>query len=378
MNKAKYIALFTAGVLISAISAQGAVNLWYDDFSGRVDLDGNGDHKFFPPATPGVGQLSTNIAHEGTWYRRNKSDHVWNSMFSEAGASNGPGTVSLEPPADSVGGAALRTGYHGQSELWDHYTEINTGINLDTTNLIYTMTFRAKVQATWKATNSVGTGSVNAGWGWWDSTAPSNNFKWFASGSGFSNLTSEAWVTNSVSFVGARVAEQAGNSPLIVRFTQKGPQNTWQYETWVDWISIDGTDLYADWASSEGLTGVRTDDKDGDNVDDFTEWATGGDPNDDTDTGLVGANFIVDVNGTNRLAYVTPRQTNYFETGANYWLEGTDSLTLPAWTNAGWTAGTASGGFNAGYDAVTNHVGGVESNATQFIRLRVGHRGYNP
>lgn len=370
MKKFVYLALFGA----FAVSAQSA-SLWYQDFSNSNDVPLDATGRLFPPATPGTDQLATNSVYEGTWYRR--ANEAWATMFANTTAEkNGK---SFACPQDAVGGVALRPGYHGHTDTWTTYVDINPGLKLDTTNLIYTLSFSAKVQHRLDAsTNLFGTGSVQASWGWWDSTAPSNNFKWFASGQNFSNLTSTAWVTNSIQFVGARVNAAAASSPLVVRFTKKGPQNTTDFETWIDWVNIDGEDRYADWAASEGLTGVRTDDKDGDDIDDFTEWATGGNPNDSNDTGLAGACFMVDESGTNRFAYVTPRQTNYWSNGIDYWLEGTDSLTIPAWTNMGWNAGVADSGFNAEYDAVTNYVGNIESNDTQFIRLRVGHRGYNP
>lgn len=372
MNKSVCFVLFVG----AALSSQSA-SLWYTDFS---ELSYHATkHTKSAAATPGIAELSTNATYQGTWYR--KTDNAWGTLFSMTNGVNNAGK-SLACPQDCVGAAGLRTGYHGQNENYQNFTEINTGLGLDITNLVYTLSFRARVQHRLDAsTNLFGTGAVTASWGWWNSSVASNNFKWFSSGATFSNLVSDAWVTNAISFVGPRVTLDAANAPLIVRFTQKGPQNTQDFETWVDWINIDGQDRYVDWATGKGLSSMdKTADEDLDGIDNFTEWATGGDPKNPADRGLIGDSFIWDNNGTNILTYLTPRQTNYWSNGIDYYFEGTDNLMFGSWTNIyPWEWKPADeGGFNPGFNAVSNYFTVSTSNDTQFIRLRAGHRGYHP
>ena len=104
-----------------------------------------------------------------------------------------------------------------------------------------------------------------------------------------------------------------------------------------------------------------------DGIDNFTEWAVGGDPNDPADTGLAGSGFVWDNNGTNVFSFITPRQTNYWWNGIDYYFEESDDLVVGSWTNIypwEWHP-VAEGGFNPGFDAVTNHFSGaVMSNDT--------------
>lgn len=181
---------------------------------------------------------------------------------------------------------------------------------------------------------------------------------------------------------------QSGRQSAGLACDQNRSQNTLDFESWLDWIEITGVDPYAEWANSEGLASLdRTADEDLDTVDNFTEWAVGGDPNNPNDKGLPGSGFIWDNDGTNVFSFIIPRQTNWYPNGVNYNFEGNDNLiAASSWTNVypwDWNP-VDSGGYNAEFDAVTNYFSGtnslvnVDSNETYFIRLRVDHRSYNP
>ncbi|MCK4563264.1 MAG: hypothetical protein KAU94_01160 [Verrucomicrobia bacterium] len=357
MKKSNHIGLFTAAFVLLAVSVQSAT-LFYDDFASWLVGDADGK------VVPANGTLSDVTANPGVWYKND-----WGSFFALTTATG----IANQAPQDSTAGAALRVGYNFHNTNYTRTVTIDTGVTYDM-NTNYTFSLRAKVYSN---DGSVPDGSehgqIQISSGYWNVT----NMVWVKGGD-FVNLAATAWQTNSVVSNGARISPNAYGKSIILRLTRKANNST-NFFTWVDWVQIDGVNPYVDWATGEGLSSMdRTADEDGDGVDNFTEWSNGGNPNDPGDTGIAGPGFIVD--GTNRFAFVTPRQADYWPNGVDYYLEmNNEGLINGSWINAdSWSTGVNAKGFNADFDAVTNLVGNVESNDMQFLRLRFTHPDYNP
>lgn len=119
---------------------------------------------------------------------------------------------------------------------------------------------------------------------------------------------------------------------------------------------------YSTWAESWGVDiGSETNDYDGDYVDNLGEYGLGGDPTDPADKGQTS----VALDGTT-LVYAHAQHSS--DGNLTYWLETTDDLLNPSWTNIGYSVvGTNVTGET--YDFVTNT---VPTDADQtFIRLRI-------
>lgn len=126
---------------------------------------------------------------------------------------------------------------------------------------------------------------------------------------------------------------------------------------------INSDDPYLGWASDYGLTGVKTNDSDGDSVSDFYEYALGGDPTNQFDSGMVAFGD----NGAGGFVYIYAERTDNLD--LVYTLEHTASLIAPQWTNTGFTV-TAGPSGTLDFTSVTNVLDttGIDE---QFIRLTI-------
>lgn len=352
-----------------------AGTVFYDDFENYSDLTGDG---VTVPSTSDP--FDWNDILNNPWTGR--ATDYWRpsgygSIFARTNATTDGGT--LDAPADSTGGVAAKVGFvnHG-AESFQTLT-VNTGIKFNI-NTNYTVSIRAKVKNKENNTASDATavGQMNLSVGYYN-VATSNYLPPSVESS--TNLTATNWTDLSVTMNGARLSTNALGNDLVVRLSRGAFSNSTDYLSWVDYIRVDVSSPVDDWLASQGLTNVSwTADADGDGVDNFTEYATGGDPNDPGSTGFSGPSFIVDVGGgTNRFAYVTPRQVDYWANGVDYYLERTTDLVTGTWVRAGtWVVGTGIQAYSAEFDARTNYLGNIDVNDQQFLRLRVSHPGYNP
>jgi hypothetical protein len=135
-------------------------------------------------------------------------------------------------------------------------------------------------------------------------------------------------------------------------------------------VEYDGTNTivrgalanYATWADSWGVDiGSEKNDYDGDWVDNLGEYGIDGDPTNSADQGQTSTA----IDGAN-LVYVHAQRSD--DQSLSFWLETTASLTIPNWSNSGYTvvATNVTGGV---YDFVTNTVPTAADET--FIRLRV-------
>ena len=378
MKKSKHIGLFTAAFVLLAVSAHSA-QLFYDDFStylnpttGLVDMWADSDGKLALLRTwEPTPYFNPVLQNPGSWYQQGDG---WGVLLATTNAVRG-----FQPPPDSISGTGLRVGVW---QGWGREGQINTGLNYDV-NTNYTFTFRTKLYGNGSETIPAGsaTGMVAFASGFVDLST--EDIVWLKSES-FINLTATGWQEFSLTLNGGRINTNAYGKPIIIEFAHPWPtDNSTNYFSWVDWVQIDGENPWADYVASEGLSSAdRTADDDGDKIDNFTEWATGGNPKDPSDTGLSGSAYIWDDAGTNKFVHVSPQQafSDRWPNGIDYYFESKDDLMVGSWTNVGsWTQGTDADAFGAGFDAVTNVLDTVvESNDMQFVRMRVDHRDYNP
>ena len=287
--------------------------------------------------------------------------------------------VKVQCPPDSTGGVGAKIGYVNHSPEYAELLTVNTGIKYDIhTNYTFKIRAMVKNQNGVTTNDAIATGQISLISGYYDTA--SGNFVSVKS-ENVTSLTATGWTEIDFSSNGARIGTSVLGNDMIIRLSRVGTTNTADYLSWVDYIQVDASDPWVDWAAEYGITNAtRTGDADGDGIDNFTEFATGGDPTNAALTGLVGPSFIFDAGGgTNRFAYVTPRRADYWAVGVDYYLERNTDLILGSWVGAGtWIDGVGAGGFNADFDAVTNFLGNVADNDTQFLRLRVSHPSYNP
>ena len=114
----------------------------------------------------------------------------------------------------------------------------------------------------------------------------------------------------------------------------------------------------------------KTDNPDGDSLDNLSEWALGGNPDDAGDIGHVPVSELIDEGGTNWFTYVYAKRNDAAALGLTYTVEQQDTdLIAPSWTTNNYEF-VGSGGLDAEFDTVTNRMPtGVESK--QFLRLLI-------
>ncbi|MDF7822584.1 hypothetical protein P4B35_01060 [Pontiellaceae bacterium B12227] len=115
---------------------------------------------------------------------------------------------------------------------------------------------------------------------------------------------------------------------------------------------------YEYWAGQSGLTAGNddpADDPDMDDASNFYEFAFGGDPLDDQNTGVLPVGSRAESGGSNVLEYVYFKNASPYS-GLTYTLEGRDDLILGTWSNDVDYVEVGTGSYSEGVDAVTNHV----------------------
>jgi len=120
-------------------------------------------------------------------------------------------------------------------------------------------------------------------------------------------------------------------------------------------------DPFDGWATAYGLTGVKTDDFDEDGMNDFYEYALGGNPTNDTDTGMLG--YAID---TGLFQYIHGKRTD--DASLVYTLvDQTNLLSGVSNTNAMDSVTSGPSGM-PNFDSVTNHYDTTGINQ-QFFKL---------
>jgi len=125
---------------------------------------------------------------------------------------------------------------------------------------------------------------------------------------------------------------------------------------------------YGAWSNQYQLVLGPEGDDDLDGVSNIDEYALGGNPTNDLDTGTAPQYGFTDQDGTNWFTYVHPERTAS-DSGLRYIAESTDNLVSNVWTTVG-TVDTAVNSLAPGLNLVTNKIPTL-GKLQQFIRLRI-------
>jgi len=125
---------------------------------------------------------------------------------------------------------------------------------------------------------------------------------------------------------------------------------------------------YTTWATEHSLSTGPLEDQDGDQLNNLSEYAFGGDPTNALDQGISPTTALGEGGGTNWLEYVYPKQS-YSLSDLTYYVEVNDDLIVGTWTNTGYEV-LGTGMINDDFDAVTNRIS-TDSKDKQFLRLIV-------
>ena len=136
-------------------------------------------------------------------------------------------------------------------------------------------------------------------------------------------------------------------------------------------VVLDDVDLaemaYGMWVAGYPTLGGQTnkaDNPDGDPLDNFGEYALGGNPTNGADAGI--ASLFASGPGYFEYIHVRRNDNSYID----YWLETCTNLVSGAWSNTGYTVVGTNTDFAApNFEAVTNRIP-THSDAVKFIRLR--------
>ena len=128
---------------------------------------------------------------------------------------------------------------------------------------------------------------------------------------------------------------------------------------------------YDAWAEGYGLSGTNalmTADPDGDDLDNLSEYALGGDPSDPLDVGMTPVESLYSDGGGDWMNYVYPKRS-HLNSGISYTMEVNDNLIYGTWTNANYES-MGTGFIDADFNSVTNRIP-TDVEDEQFIRLRI-------
>jgi hypothetical protein len=128
---------------------------------------------------------------------------------------------------------------------------------------------------------------------------------------------------------------------------------------------------YNEWISGYALTGIDvlpSADRDADLMNNFSEYALGGNPLDRNDTGHTPSVKLVSEGGPQFLEYVYPRRTTPNH-GLIYTVETSSTLLPDDWRTGGMTELQLTEPIEAGFEAVTNRAPVAENKG--FARLRI-------
>jgi hypothetical protein len=133
----------------------------------------------------------------------------------------------------------------------------------------------------------------------------------------------------------------------------------------IKYVPVADPDSYEFWISQYdvGTATNKTDNPDGDALDNLYEYGSNGDPTNPTNTGI---QSIYQTDGS-AMEYIYARRIN--DTNLVYYLEIADDLIVGTWTNAGYTVtGVNTNSGIADFDMVTNSIP-ADVKDQQFIKL---------
>ncbi|MDZ8119149.1 DUF1565 domain-containing protein [Pontiella agarivorans] len=149
-----------------------------------------------------------------------------------------------------------------------------------------------------------------------------------------------------------------------------GPADHMYYDD----IHINGShaDNYQNWLAVSGLSESNSNplaDLEPDGMDNFTEYALGGNPTSNDAHALLPVSRIIDLYGEQQMQVVYRRRTDHEERSLNYALSLSTNLIHGNWTPVN-ASEERTGSAPTGFETVTNHVP-ISTNQQQFIRLEI-------
>jgi hypothetical protein len=136
--------------------------------------------------------------------------------------------------------------------------------------------------------------------------------------------------------------------------------------------SIGQAPSFGVWAAGHGLAGTNalsSADPDRDAANNLYEYALGGNPTNEADTGHAPVYGPMDEGGTNYMEYTYARRIGT-EDELDYRLELATDLVIGNWTNSGYVELPVTGTIDAGFEAVTNRID-TAGKTNEFIRLLI-------
>lgn len=156
-------------------------------------------------------------------------------------------------------------------------------------------------------------------------------------------------------------------------FSGQGLEATMTQNDTDDWVQLVLVEnAYGTWASSNGLSGAEVNryaDPDEDQLDNWGEYALGGNPKDQTDLGYLPILGTFSDAGSNIVEFIYARRLAT-EDELSYSLESTSNLTSNDWNISTYTELPTTGTINADFESVTNRVD-TAGKSKEFIRLKI-------
>ncbi|MDZ8119070.1 hypothetical protein [Pontiella agarivorans] len=186
---------------------------------------------------------------------------------------------------------------------------------------------------------------------------------------------SEVNATNNMPMGTAGLTFNDFKSYATVNTNDYGPSDfiSFDYLSFIPVQEVVVEPTYEGWLSQFPALGSETnewDNPDGDALNNFYEYALGGNPSDPADVGYVPTYRNVEDHG-NWIEYVYAKRNDADVRGLNYYLASdTDLVVAPGWVAADYEVLGTNVGYAVGFDAVTNRVS-TDLEDTQFIKLIV-------
>lgn len=160
-----------------------------------------------------------------------------------------------------------------------------------------------------------------------------------------------------------------------VLYADTRTNNTHYYYMWAE--AEQPVPTFSDWTSDFGMTtnDAYADDYDGDDLDNLSEYALGGNPtNGIVESGILPVSDTALDGGTNWFTYVYNRRTDYVDRGLTYDVENRADLIAGNWTNdyelATGVSAPFTGSLGDEFESVTNRIS-MEGQSAEFTQLEI-------
>ena len=174
------------------------------------------------------------------------------------------------------------------------------------------------------------------------------------------NADSNGYVTLMIGREGASTSSDGWAS-------SEHPTNSWAPVLALKYASVPAYEAWISQYLGVGALTNMTDNPDGDVLDNLSEFALGGNPDDPADIGHVPTTGIVEEGGTNWFKYVYAKRINADTEGLTYSVEQSTDLVVPSWVNANYEV-VDTGTLDTEFSTVTNRMP-TDVEDKQFLKL---------